>query len=139
MSSDNRRDSAPPQGPLGSALSSLLGGFTTSSTPAGGVVGERGESFPSALLVGGYVVPGGYAGSGSARSGIAGATIVKSPSPGGSMAFEVMEELRTQVIVRDHVMLPVTFEGGLFTSPSARSGVTFRAGEQGGLRRWTSR
>jgi hypothetical protein len=87
----------------------------------------RGESFALALLGGGYVVPGGYAGSGSAGSGILGATIVESPSPGGSTAFEVMEELRDQVVS------PVTLEGGLLTLPSSRAGMNVPLGERSGL------
>jgi hypothetical protein len=64
---------------------------------------------------------------GLARSGIAGATIVGSPSPGGSTAFEVMEELR------DQVMSPVTLGGGLFALPSVRAGVNIPSGDHGGL------
>jgi hypothetical protein len=78
----------------------------------------RGESFALALLGGGYVVPGWYLGLGLARSGIAGATIVGSPSPGDSMAFKAMEELRDQVV------LPVTLEGGLFVTSSLRVGLS---------------
>jgi hypothetical protein len=129
MSYDNCHDRGPPPlGPLGSTLSNLLGGLATSSTPAGGAATGRGESFALALLGGGYVVPGGYSDSGLARSGIAGATIVRSPSPGGSTAFEVMEELRDQVVS------PITLEGGLFASPSVRAGVNVPLGDNGGLR-----
>jgi hypothetical protein len=80
-----------------------------------------------ALLGGGYVVPGGYSGLGLARSGIASASIVRSPSPGGSTAFKVMEELRDQVVS------PVTLEGGLFALPSVRAGVNVPSGDHGGL------
>jgi hypothetical protein len=101
-----------------STLSNLLGAFTASSTPAGGAAAGRGESFTLALLGGGYVVPGWYLGLGLARSGIAGATIVGSPSPGGSTAFKAMEELR------DLVVLLVTLEGGLFATSSLRAGMS---------------
>jgi hypothetical protein len=128
MSYDDRRDRGGPlPGPLGSVLRNLLGGLATSSTPARGVATGRGESFALALLGGGYVVPGGYLGSGSARSGIAGATIVGSPSPGGSTAFKVIEELRDQVV------LLVTLKEGLFALTSVRVGVNVPSGDHGRL------
>jgi hypothetical protein len=79
------------------------------------------------LLFRGYVVPGWYSGPGLARSGIAGAAIVGSPSLGGSMAFKVMEELR------DQVMLPVTLEGGLHVLSSLRAGMSVPKGDRDGL------
>jgi hypothetical protein len=69
------------------------------------------------------VVWGGYLGLGLARSSIAGATIVESPSPRGSTAYEVMEELRDQVVS------PVTVEGGPFALPSGRAGGNAPLGE----------
>ena len=84
-------------GLLSSALSSLQGRFAAVSTPVGGTAAARGESLvssvSSALGGGSYVLPGGFRGMG--RSG---ATIVESPSVGGSAVYEVMAGFRDQVI-----------------------------------------
>ena len=96
MSSDPNRN-APASGLLSSALSSLQGQFAAVSTPVGRTAVARGESLVSlvsSVLGGGsYVLPGGFGGRGPS-----GATIVESPSVGGSSAYEVMAGFRDQVI-----------------------------------------
>ena len=96
MSSDPNRN-APALGLLSSTLSSLQGRFAAVSTPVGGTAVARGESLVSSVssVLGGgsYVLPGGFGGRGPS-----GATIVESPSVGGSSAYEVMAGFRDQVI-----------------------------------------
>ena len=67
------------------------------SIPVGGMTAARGESLVSSVssVLGGgsYVLPGGFGGRGPS-----GATIIESPSVGGSTAYEVMAGFRDQVI-----------------------------------------
>jgi hypothetical protein len=96
MSSDPNRD-ALASGLLSSALSSSQGWFTVVSTPVSGTAAVRGESLVSSVssVLGGgsYVLPGGFWGRGQS-----GATIVESPSFGGSTIYKVMAGFWDQVI-----------------------------------------
>ena len=97
MSSEPNRVTPGASGLLSSALSSLQGWFAVVSMPVGGTAAARGESLvssvSSALDGSGYVLPGGFRGRGQS-----GATIVESPSVGGSTIYEVMAGFRDQVI-----------------------------------------
>jgi hypothetical protein len=120
MSTDHCDEDPPlPGGVLSSALSLLQGQFGMASTPVGGTTLTRGESFVllvSLLMGGSYVLLGGLPATGLSGPNTRGATIVQSPSIGGSTTYKVMAGFWEQVI---SPVLNAMEEGkGLFSTPT---------------------